>query len=268
MWHGLVPWSTLDSPGHMHEVVAGDLFHPELESVPEQTWSSAGFLTAAVQGLLGIEIHAASRTIVFAPHLPAIWDELDIKRLRVGSSLLDLHMTENGAALALQVNNSGPPVSIDFGPQMPLGAQFLGAEVNGAPAPATLMKTAQDQHAKLTISAGSGVTRAVVRYSGGVRIAPVGVAPQVGDRSINVKLVSASWGSGDVLKLKAYVADPAHAAIDLFTPMKVAAVQGAAVSQIGNGQYRLQLNVPPKTRPAVYIPVEVTAKLEDAVGIK
>ena len=43
IWSALVPWSSLDSPGHMHEVLAGDFYHEELESVPEQTWSSAAF---------------------------------------------------------------------------------------------------------------------------------------------------------------------------------------------------------------------------------
>ncbi|MGA8028472.1 MAG: hypothetical protein WB992_15110 [Bryobacteraceae bacterium] len=40
IWRRLIPWSTLDSPGHMDEVLAGDTYHPQTESVPEQTWSS------------------------------------------------------------------------------------------------------------------------------------------------------------------------------------------------------------------------------------
>ena len=268
-WHGLVAWSTLDSPGHMHEVVAGDLFHPELESVPEQTWSSAGFLTAAVQGLLGIEVHGGRRSIDFAPHLPANWDHVDVKRLRVGSSLIDLHMSEDGAAITLQVDNSGPPVSIEFQPQVPFGSRLRGAEVNGVVTPASIMRTAQDQHAKVNISAGSGVTRAAIRYSSGVRIAPVYVPPLVGDTSVNIKLVSAEWAEGaGTLKLTAYVADAAHAAVDLFTPMKVTAVEGADVSSLAKGRYRLQLHVPVPAQPdpRAYVPIMVTAKLEGVAG--
>ena len=36
IWRALVPWSSLDSPGHLHEVLAGDFYHEEVESVPEQ----------------------------------------------------------------------------------------------------------------------------------------------------------------------------------------------------------------------------------------
>ena len=37
IWSGLVPWTSLDSLGHMPETLAGDYYHEELESVPEQT---------------------------------------------------------------------------------------------------------------------------------------------------------------------------------------------------------------------------------------
>jgi len=36
IWSALIPWSSLDSPGHLHEVLAGDFYHEEVESVPEQ----------------------------------------------------------------------------------------------------------------------------------------------------------------------------------------------------------------------------------------
>ena len=58
IWSGLLPWGTLDSMGHMHELLAGDFYHQQVESVPEQTWSSAALLSSAVQGLLGLEREA------------------------------------------------------------------------------------------------------------------------------------------------------------------------------------------------------------------
>jgi glycogen debranching enzyme len=264
-WHGLVAWAHLDSPGHMHEVVAGDLFHPELESVPEQTWSSAGFVSAAVHGLLGLDIHAATRIVDFAPHLPAEWGEVSIRRLRVGSSQLDLRLSEDANATGLQIDNRGAPVTIEFDPQIPLGARLLGAEVNGVSTTASAMQTPEDQHAKIRVTAGPGVTRAVIRYSGGVRIEPVETAPAVGDSSVNLKLASAEWLTGDVLKLRAYVVDPAHAAIDLLTPMMVTGADGADVNRTGTGRYRLTLHIPPAAKPGVktYAPVDVMVKLQN-----
>ena len=68
IWSALAPWSSLDSLGHLHEALAGDYYHEELESVPEQTWSSAAFFTAAVNGLLGIQVDGVeSRHLYSAP---------------------------------------------------------------------------------------------------------------------------------------------------------------------------------------------------------
>ena len=71
LWQGIMQWSTLDSPGHLHEVLAGNFFHEETESVPEQTWSSAGLLDCTVRGLLGLEINGGENRLLLAPHLPA-----------------------------------------------------------------------------------------------------------------------------------------------------------------------------------------------------
>ena len=62
IWRGLIPWGTLDSMGHIHELLAGDFYHQQVESVPEQTWSSAALLSSAVQGLLGLEREAQSES--------------------------------------------------------------------------------------------------------------------------------------------------------------------------------------------------------------
>ena len=266
-WHGLVAWNSLDSAGHMHEVLAGDLFHPELESVPEQTWSSAGFISAAVGGLLGLEIHGSERRIGFAPHLPASWNWVSVKRLRIGASRLDLHVTEDDGATILEVDNPGAPVRIDFDPQIPLGARLTGADVNGVAIAANVARTAQDEHARISLTAGSGVTRAVLHYEGGVRISPVETPPQPGDRSVNLKLVSAAV-QGNELRLEAYAADADHSEIDILTPLKVLSVEGADISQTGKERYRLRLHLPDRQTGAAsgYSKVEVTARLETADG--
>ena len=58
IWRELVSWFSLDSLGHMHEVLRGEVYASQSESVPEQTWSSPGFLSAAVHGLFGLEASA------------------------------------------------------------------------------------------------------------------------------------------------------------------------------------------------------------------
>ena len=170
-WEGLADWATLDSPGHMHEVLAGDLYHPELESVPEQTWSSAAYLSATMDGLLGLDRRGGERTFTFSPHLPADWNEIEVKRLRVGDAQLNLRLHQDDRSIALHIDNPGPAAHVGFAPQLPLGAVILDANVDGARTAVSAEQHDQDQHARISFIAAHGATDVVIRYSGGVRVA-------------------------------------------------------------------------------------------------
>ena len=258
-WRGLIGWSALDSEGHIHEVAAGDLFHREIESVPEQTWSSAGFLSSAVGGLLGLEVRSGERRLGFAPHLPGDWSGVTVRNVRVGASRLALRLRQEEGATALEVENDGEPVAVDFDPEIPLGARLSGGEVDGTGRPVSAEPHAQDQHARLAFTAGHGVTRVVIRYAGGVRLAPVQPAPRVGDASRNLKIASASWTDG-ALTLRAYVADPDRAAVDLLTSLKPEAVQGGQVTPLGAGRWRLTLAPGQAAAEGAYAPVEAVVR--------
>jgi glycogen debranching enzyme len=54
VWRSLLPWFTLDSMGHLHETLSGSAFQPQIESVPEQTWSSALFVSSFLTGAAGL----------------------------------------------------------------------------------------------------------------------------------------------------------------------------------------------------------------------
>ena len=108
-------------------MLAGDFYHPEMESVPEQTWSSAGLLRAAVEGMLGLEPLPAAGMLRFSPHLPAEWSALTLRNVRVGGSVLALTLTRTGRALTLLAQNAGPPAIVDFAPALPLRAHLHDA---------------------------------------------------------------------------------------------------------------------------------------------
>lgn len=114
LWLGLVPWFALDAPGHMHEVLRGDVFAPERESVPDQTWSSASFLSSAVSGLLGISVNSINRELHFAPSLPSEWQTLEVRRINVGGSDVTLRMRSSQETLGLECDNAGPAMTLIF----------------------------------------------------------------------------------------------------------------------------------------------------------
>lgn len=257
LWRSLAAWSELDSPGRMHEVLAGDLFHPEAESVPEQTWSSAAYLTGAVRGLLGIETSAAERRLTLAPHLPGGWDAVEIRHLRVGALRLDLRIRRDADGESLEVENPGDPVTIDFDPEIPLGAELKSAEIDGAPAKVEREARAQDVHARLELVARHGVVRARIRYAGGVRISSPEIEPRVGDSSRGLKITGASWADG-ALMVRAWVRDADHASLEFRTPLKPLGAEGASLQSLGGDTWRLQF--PANGAQSGYAPVSAVVR--------
>jgi glycogen debranching enzyme len=130
LWRGLVPWFGLDATGHMHEVLRGDAFTPERESVPDQTWSSASFVWSAVRGVLGIQLDGAKRALHFAPRLPGEWDSLRVRRIDLGGSDVGLALRTSPEVVELEIDNSGPAMTLTFQPALPTGARVRGVEVS------------------------------------------------------------------------------------------------------------------------------------------
>ena len=108
LWQSLVPWDSVDSLGHMHEVMSGSFFTPQRESVPEQTWSSSAFLSASIHGMLGLESDSRKNVLHFEPQVPASWHVLRVEHVRVGNSIVELTWHSEEGHFTLDVQNAGP----------------------------------------------------------------------------------------------------------------------------------------------------------------
>lgn len=189
-WRALVPWSSLDSIGHMHEVLAGDVYRPGAESVPEQMWSSAAFVDATVRGLLGLEVDAAHRRVSFAPHLPAEWNTITLDHVRLGADELALHLQRVPSGLVLSVDNPGAAIRLDYSPQVPLGAKIVRAQVNHAPLAATLVARDEDAHVSVSLELPHGHSETMLELRGGIDVVVPVVSPVLGEASAGLRIVS------------------------------------------------------------------------------
>ena len=246
IWSALLPWGTLDSMGHMHELLAGDFYHQQAESVPEQTWSSAAFLSSTVHGLLGLERAGQTNRLVFAPHLPPVWQEISVDNIKVSGGQVALTLSRVADGLVLAAENSGAPVELHFSPEIPLGARLLGAQWNGRPVRIESETHPQDMHAAFTVMLPGGKSRGLVRYTGGVSISVTGPAPQAGESSRSIKLTSVTL-KGDSLVLGADVPRLAalESSIALRTGEEPTAVHGATLNDVSPGVYSLIPSLPP-----------------------
>jgi glycogen debranching enzyme len=242
IWNALVPWSSLDSLGHMHEALAGDYYRDEIESVPEQTWSSARFFASAVSGWLGLEVDGASNRITFAPHLPANWNAITIRNVHVGASSINFKLKTSWDELQLEIHNDGVPVKMTFNPEIPLGARLRSARWRDGKIPATVEAHAQDTHARMELGVSHGDSLLTLRYTGGVEILPENPRVEVGKRSTGIKISKVSLEGQTYAVAFDYVVSAA-ASLEIRTPWIVRNVQGASIEKAEKNLYRLNLNV-------------------------
>ncbi len=200
IWRTLIPWSSLDSLGHMHEVLAGDTYHPQLESVPEQTWSSATFLSSAIHGLFGLEVDAERNTFTLAPHLPAEWENAALRRVKIGGATVSFTFQQSSDGLMVRVQNSGDPLHMIYRPEIPLGAQAVTASLAGRKLAVRVEAHPEDQHAVLNLTLPHGDSEITIHYRDAIEMVMMPPKPTVGQSSSTIKLTSAAM-HGNTLEL-------------------------------------------------------------------
>lgn len=244
MWRTTLPWNWLDSPGHIPELLAGNYYIEQAESVPEQTWSSAGFLDSAVRGLLGIQVFGAENAVHFQPRLPAEWDHVSIDHLKLPHSTIGFNINQGSSEVGLDIRNSGQATAIDFSPRIPLGARLTTATCDGRPVIAGLEKHQQDEYARVKIKAPSGDSHCDIHYSGGVALVFPSPHPLYGDPSTGLKLTSLHL-DGRSLLLDLDVNSLGSNHFILRSPWKVSDVEGAHI--ISSTSQTSEIEVDPST---------------------
>ena len=264
IWSGLIPWASLDSLGHMDEVLAGDYYHEQTESVPEQTWSSAMFFRSAVQGLLGLRVDALADKIVLSPHMPADWKTVTLRNIQLPESKIDVTWTRTPQGSELETANTGAPVHLDYSPEIPLGAHLTGATWNGKRVPARLDEHPQESNATLDLELPHGKAYLQLGYKGGISLLIPHLDPVLGDSSRAMKLLGAKL-RGATYILDAEV-DTGHAStFQLWTERKVIAAHGATWKTVSPNEYVFTIaSSRPPDRHSSYSPVEILIDLDGA----
>jgi glycogen debranching enzyme len=250
IWSGLLSWGTLDSMGHIHELLAGDFYHQQVESVPEQTWSSAALLSSAVQGLLGLERDAQANRLRFSPHLPANWESISVRNVIVSGGNMEMTMTRVRNGLELETDNSGNLVDLLWAPEIPLGAHLSGAEIDGRPVHALTEEHAQDTHATLTFKVAHGKSHCLIRYEGGVLLSVGGADAVLGEPSKQIKITAVAYKAASLVVEADVSRDALNSTIELRTEQKVLKVRGAKLTLVTGGVYDLVVDPPGNPGPA------------------
>ncbi len=230
VWRSLLPGLELDSPGHLPEVLAGDVFHPQVESVPEQTWSSAGLVHSLVHGILGLNVNAPEHRLKLAPQLDPRWVDVSVRNVQVGGARVDAAIEQKPGEIDADLSVQGTPVNLHFAPQIPLGATRIRAILNGRPLAVRAKQYEQDEDAATEMELPPGEFLCRIIYTGGVRVLVSASHPELGAVSYGLKLTSLRL-VGNRLTLDADVATPADASVRVETPWRIQTVQGGRIAR-------------------------------------
>ncbi len=230
IWSGLIPWTTMSSPGYMEEVLTGEIFQPQVESVPQQTWSSAGFLSAAVHGLLGVDVDAPANRLTLAPHrLPG--GVVKLAHLRAAGALISASFEWHRQSIEATLTNDGQPIHLTLAPEIPLGASQLVAEVNGKRTTAAIKSWDEEQQAGIEFMLPHGATECRFQYTGGVWVEVPRAKPQPVDTSQELRIRDVSL-HGLELAITADIRAGADSSLVLETPWRVADVEGGSATAL------------------------------------
>ena len=218
------------SPGRTTEVLSGDFYTPLSTSTPHQIWSSAMVISPLLRGMLGLEANALTSTVVFAPHVPAGWNDFAIRNQRVGSTLLDLVYHNVGEDITLEVQRHGTGnVQLAFSPALSLHAKVLAADANGATVTPKISVNENDQHATIEVPVSADKTTMHLRVAGNFGIAYPFVAPADGAVSTNLKVVSEQWNAAhDQLQIQVAGVSGKTYQLAVFNAPSGIGVQGAS----------------------------------------
>ena len=252
----------------MHEVLAGNFFHEQTESVPEQTWSSAAFLDSTILGLLGLRVHGLQNQADFSPRLPAEWDHVSIQNVRLPHGTLNFVLTQGKTAIALDIENGGAPAQLLFEPRLPFGARLLSSTCQGHRIAAHTESLAQEERASLTLQVPTGKSHCELSFEGGIAlVSSADQSPhiQVGAPSTHLKITALRLNNR-TLSIEADVHAPGSSTLVLRTPWKLVASKGATSGILSNGDYKIDIPSPTGIAPGSYFPVRATLTFADPHG--
>ena len=185
------------SLGRHGELFSGDFYQPLDQTVPHQFFATSMLATPLLRGVFGWEPNAPDGVARIAPQLPADWRDAAVRGLRVGETTLDVEITGGwtaggGERRTTVRNTGGPEVTVDFRPDVPLGAEYMdvalqGADqVGGQPEPAgpgTRLPTP-----RFRLSSGQSAT-VVISWRGGLAVAPPRFDLEPGQRSSGLRII-------------------------------------------------------------------------------
>lgn len=147
--------------GYVTELLSGDFNAPFGRSSHHQVWSEAMVVSPFLRGMFGIEVSDAGKTIRFAPQVPIIWNNYEVKAVKSGGNSLDFKVKREKGKLTVTVNQSSSGTKLILSPAFPLDAVIKSTTVANSKIMPQLKKLGDVKYAELQIDLNTPTTEIV-----------------------------------------------------------------------------------------------------------
>jgi glycogen debranching enzyme len=211
--------------GFVEEVLNGAEYKPS-GVCPHQCWSETMVLQPAIEGMLGLDVRAQENKLIFSPRLPAQWDSLDVRNIRIDDRFIDFHFSrhfnsagENKTSSVITYDfklDSGKPLKIEFMPALPDARLITKVSLDGQTLPFTSFKIGQAVtiYSAFVLSSSARIT---VGVEEGISALPAVSDPKPDDNSEGLRIISSRL-SGSRYQIEVEGMSGATGVIEVYSP--------------------------------------------------
>ncbi|MEI6455637.1 MAG: GH116 family glycosyl hydrolase [bacterium] len=174
--------------GYVEEVLNGSEYQPS-GVCPHQCWSETMVLQPALEGMLGLDIHAQQNRVSFSPRIPAIWDSLRVEHIRIGDKKIDYSYWREGRNYHYRFSIKGTPVEVDFMPVFPAGTVVEQALMDENDLVFTSFSTRQYSAILVQFQLGNEV-RIDLKADKGISVIPIVPDPKPGYPAAGMRIIT------------------------------------------------------------------------------
>ncbi|MEW6131517.1 MAG: hypothetical protein AB1757_31100 [Acidobacteriota bacterium] len=236
----------VDALGFSSEIWSGDYFRPLNTSVPHQLFSSGMIISPFIRGLAGIKADEPLKQITFAPQLPAAWNELDIRRYRVGANSMSFSIRRTATSFKATIEkDSDEPYELKFAPAFAPFTKIQAVLIDGKSVPFKLQETSQD----LSVLVNPQITRRLdieIKYVQGIDIDFTGDEITLGARAQGLKVLSMQGDKNSLNLLVEGVVGKTYQ-FKLFSSLRNLQVSGGRLVPTSGGWRMLEIAFEPGT---------------------
>ncbi len=245
--------------GNVQEVLNGAVYKPS-GVCANQCWSETMVIQPAIEGLLGLDMDAGKRRLKLAPALPADWDSLEVRNIRIGSKIISMQFKRTATMLTYLFNSKyRDTLALEFAPILPPGTRILSCRLNHRDLPFSTGFSSSGTSVKLEFNP-DGVDMLELEYSGGISVLPVVQEPKPGYAAEGLRILDAGL-TGNVYTVLAENKAGTSAVINLWlTGMSIDHIENGSLLTTNGRICSIQIAFPAGGKKYTEVPLKIYLK--------